>query len=504
MPPTRSRFIGSFAFISATVLLPPPAQGSTIGDQASARPVESSLTLESALQSALLNNFDLLREDLRVGIADSDLTQARAAFDPSQSVNGTVRQDGSGDASDRNRERTVSTTTSKPFPTGTRLDATVGMTQEPDTEDDPWRSSLAIALRQPLLEGAGRFVNTAEILQRDRDLNAAQLAFEARALDVLANTAAAYWRLSFQEARRAVLQLSLDIARDLLDEAVARRDLGVATEIDVLRAQSGVADREEALIILDQQIGDATDALFTTIGILQEATPPRIEVSPLPEKTPPPPIDPEESYRLARAFDPDLKIRRLTLQNRETDFELARNRSLPNLDLVASGSLRGDDGVAPGAFDAAFQGDDYSWAVGVEIQFPWTGRADRARTDRARFNRTLAAIDVEDRAQDLTSDLRDSWRQIQSSLDLIEIRRIAVDLEEKTFAEEQARFEEGLSIFRDVAEEQRELDLARLDLLQAQLDLILAAIQLERLTGTLPSRFGLDWQTLHTALRIRP
>ncbi|MGF1532003.1 MAG: TolC family protein [Puniceicoccaceae bacterium] len=464
---------------------------------------EEPLHLEDAIATALLNNFQINRSFYLAHIAESNLISSLSVFDPQQVTSTNLRYDDAS-ASPSTTRSSVSTSTVKSFSSGTSLDLALGARQQNNApEDEDWNTFLRLGLRQPLLEGAGRLINTADILRSFRERDASLLRLQASAIRIIANTVEAYRTLAFQIERRQVFLLSLGIAESLLEETITRRDLGVATDVDVLRARIGVADRQQAIIQLEEQIGNASDALLTIMGILDPDAATRLEVVPLPVEEDLPLLGREEVFALAHAFDPDTKVRRFDLINRELDFQIARNQGLPALDLVASVDFSGSDSGLSSSTQNTLQRDRESWALGLELRFPWNPRNDRARTDRARFNRTLAALDLEEREQSLEESLRRLWRRVETSQELIQIRTISVQLAEETFSEEQARFESGLSTFRNVSEQQRELDLSRLALLEARLDLLNATSRLEELSGILPSRYGYDWTFLSALLRHR-
>ena len=458
------------------------------------------LSLEEAILLALENNFSLIGRQIRLADAEEAIAAARARFETTQELSANVREYGSGNDS-RVQESRVSATTGREFRSGTSADLTAGLTRDDSVADDPWGASLSLSIRQALLEGRSQEVNEAAENRARRQRDIEEVRLDAEILAVLAGTESLYWNLSFQQARRDVLTLSLQIAEDLLEENRQRRDLGLATDVDVLRAESGVAVRREALIQLEQQIGDASDRLLAQLGILADpGSPTLLVVADLPEPAPPD-FDLAGLHAAALAFDPELRILEQTREIREIELAVARDSALPELDFVASGALRGDDAEAPGAFDSAFRGDRDSWSVGIQVAFPWSRTSDRARSARASLGVTLVEVDTEGRGMDLLADLRRQWRAVQTSRQLLEVRQLTVRLREQTFAEEQARFEEGLSIFRDVTREQEELDLALLDLLATRLNLLEATIRTEQLAGTLAERHGLELDELSARLR---
>ena len=63
-------------------------------------------------------------------------------------------------------------------------------------------------------------------------------------------------------------QFSLTLAQRLYDEAKTRRLTGVATDLDVLTGEVGVANARRALVQAAQAVKDRQDALLALIGQL--------------------------------------------------------------------------------------------------------------------------------------------------------------------------------------------------------------------------------------------
>ena len=67
-------------------------------------------------------------------------------------------------------------------------------------------------------------------------------------------------------------------------------------------------------------------------------------------------------------------------------------------------------------------------------------------------------------------------------------------LQEEAFAQAMAKYETGLSTFREVLEAQRDLDDARASYLDAVLEREQSRIELGRISGNLFATHGLTWE----------
>jgi NodT family efflux transporter outer membrane factor (OMF) lipoprotein len=115
----------------------------------------------------------------------------------------------------------------------------------------------------------GRVRRTVEAV--DAQVDAAIEQRHAVLLSVAAETAHAYIALRAAQSTSALTQKNLDIARRTLALITVRRDEGVATELDVVRASAQVSAIEARLPALTQR----ADALISTLGLLL-AQPPHV------------------------------------------------------------------------------------------------------------------------------------------------------------------------------------------------------------------------------------
>jgi hypothetical protein len=69
----------------------------------------------------------------------------------------------------------------------------------------------------------------------------------------------AYWNLAFAHAGLRVQQQSLELAQESLRNTRSRVEIGTTPPIDIVEAESEVAQREEAVIVGEAQIQTAED-----------------------------------------------------------------------------------------------------------------------------------------------------------------------------------------------------------------------------------------------------
>jgi multidrug efflux system outer membrane protein len=191
-------------------------------------------------------------------------------------------------------------------------------------------------------------------------------------------------------------------------------------------------------------------------------------------------------WRDALAADPSLARQEAVLEQRRLDRTVARNELRPELDLVATGGYLGlDEEDAQTAFDNLTEGQGYAWSVGFEFSMPWGRRGEKAALRSADKELEQESLRLLELKQQLFRELRSAWRSYNARTESREAAELTVSLQEAAFAQEQEKYAEGLSVFRDVLEAQQDLDLARERLLETRFQQIRTRIRIDELTGRL-------------------
>lgn len=466
--------------------------------------------LEEAIDVALLGNFAYRMASLNPDIARQSILQAESAFDVETFLSGQVSQDEqsttfsqtTGTSSDQRR---LQAGARKRLESGTSLTVQSNLGRREsnagvNTSNLSQSSDFGISLRQPLLAGFGRKANIANTEIARAGFAGAVEALRDNLLQMLSRVELSYWNVARLQEQLELDESSLQVAETLLQEAIERERVGVATQIEVLQAQASQAQRLEEIIETRRALGDALDQLFNEMGIIpldasytQDIA---HQVSPLPEE-----IEqlPEflDIWSMAVRESPALAEQETVISQREWSRIQAENRTKPNLDLVVSGAYTGvDDRKAETAIENALNRDGHNWAIGVEFSMPWQMRGEKAAMRIAVRRLQQEEIRYQDLKQTLYRVTRSAWRNLNAVSQSMEAARLTVSLQEATFERELEKYAQGISVFRDVLEVQRDLDQARVRLLRAKYNRLLAEIEIDRLTGQLIQRHGLDPEAL--------
>ena len=451
------------------------------------------LTLEECIARAMEKNFDLKVETFFTDIALESLNVANAAFEPTftASLQRFVSQD-SPVAGGRRSDTTDARIGVEQFlPTG----ALVSLSGSVDRSagnfsayafNPVYNSDVALVVTQPLLRGAGTAYNRALIERSRLGVAIARLNFKGSVLQVIRDTEAAYYNLVFAREQLVVKRHSLALAERLYEENRTRKLTGVATDLDVLSAEVGIATADNGVVIAEEGVRNREDALLELIGQFEFDTDiGTVALAPYQELSP----SFDLSYKLARENQPDYLATQTSIQQLELDASSAKSASRPTLNLGGSVGYNGLDRSYRGAIDAVPNGDAHSWGLDLSLRVPWGLHADRARYRSALASLRQQETRLRAIEQSLLVQVRSAVRSVDTNQQSVEINRKATELATRQYELELARFKAGLSTSRQVLEVQDDLETARVNQLLAQVNLRIALANLHQLESSSLERY---------------
>ncbi len=449
------------------------------------------LTLEECVARALNHNFDLQLQQFSTRNARDQVIVAEATYDPTLFSTAALagRKDNVAGSSTTTQQQAARLGVSQQLITGAQVTAATSLTRSKERPyngsplfNPVYNSDLSLSLTQPLLQGFGLTINRAAIERARLGVTRANFDFKAVVLAVIRNVESAYYNLAFSREQLAVRKFSLEVAQTLLDENKARLNTGVATNLDVLQSEVGVANARRDLLLAEQSVTDNEDALLNLIGRFEFNT--RLGAVQLPDE-PAPNVSFEHSYALALANAPDYAANRVFAEQLKLDVEVAKNNRLPLLDLGAAVGYNGNDrDDVGGAFRSSTSGDSYNWQVDLTVSIPWGLRAERARYRQAVTNLNRQETFIQQLDQSLLLQVRSAVRAVETNRETVSVSSLATELSRQQFETEKARYEAGLSTYRFVEDSRQDMDTARVNELLAKVNLRIALAELARLEGS--------------------
>jgi outer membrane protein TolC len=456
------------------------------------------LTLEECIARALRRNFDLEIQRFGPQIARDSIEIARDGFVPVLSA-----------TTSRSESKTAATTLGPAAETAsnsTRLGVTqqfysgttVSVSSQLDRSRlDPsvtalnpaYDADLTVSVRQQLLRGFGTDANKAAVTRARIGLDRANLDYRVVALDIIQSTENAYYNLVFAREQLEVRKFSQALAERLLDEAQTRRTTGVATDLDVLQAEVGVANARRGVLLAQQAVKDTEQQLLALIGQFELET--QLGAARFKEVDEAVPVF-ASSYHLAKQIQPDYLSAQAGVEQAKLDVTAAKSNAKPSLSVGGAVGLNGRRGSGSDAFNDAFDNTNHSWQLDLSFTYPW-GQVG----DKARYRQSLAALSqsqsrLRQIEQNIELRVRSAVRAVETNLESVKISAQARELSEKQYELEKAKFDAGLSTSYRVLQVQNDLENARVAELQSKVDLRTSLAALHRLEGSSFRRYNIS------------
>lgn len=456
------------------------------------------LTLEECIARAMKQNFDLQIQAYDTANAKEALTISRAGFDPTFTAS-TSKSVSQADFAATTLVGTRSELNDTRLGVAQKVvtGATVNLSGSLDrsetnntysTLNPAYTADVALSVKQPLLKNAGTTVNRAGINRAEIGVTRANLTFQTRLLQVVRDTENAYYNLVFAREQLKVRTMSLALAQKLYDENLTRKNTGVATDLDVLQAEVGVANARRTVLEAEKSVRDRQDDLLSLIGQFEFGRTLGEVALPATAVTVP---DFDQSFTLARAQQPEYLSSKAAIKQLEIDVASSKSAALPSLDLGGSVGYNAKDRTSSRALDRVPDGDGYAWQVDLSLSVPWGMRSEKAQYRTAKNTLFREQARLQQLEQNLMVQVRAAVRSVATNLESVQIAAKATILSEKQYELEKARFDAGLSTSRLVLEAQDSLEQARVNELQTRVNLRTALAELHRLEGSSLGRYGI-------------
>lgn len=510
------------------------------------------ITLREALELALSNNKDIQLTRQNVRLAEFDFQAARGVYTPR--FTGTAQYErsktpvfslfGGGSNGAVTQSSVVGNVRYQGFieKTGASYGFTLSNSRV-GTDNlfslvNPIRTiNLGVDFTQPLLRGR-RFDQqrrSIEVARKNLTLNDAQ--FRQKTIEIVATTQRAYWDLFFALRN---LQVQRDAVRDAKDQLAHNRRLveeGVLAPIDVVAAETQVANIEQNVYVGLENVNRAENVLKTLIASDRRAD---IWVSSLvPTDTveiEPPVVGVEDALQTALDNRPEVDLNKTQAEINLIDQRFYREQNKPRVDFVSSFTVSGAAGSAvenainpfstSTAANAALlarvnqlsvlsnlppltlpattnnqslpnyliggYGDILgslirarynTLRVGVSFDIPLKNTVGNAQIGRSLVEAERLQTQREQIETAIQVDVRNTLQAVRTA----EARRraavIARQNSEQQYESERRKFNEGQSTFFLVLERQTALTIAKATELNTQTELNKAVAELQRATG---------------------
>ncbi len=462
------------------------------------------MSIEECRALALQYNLDLGVALLNPTITRENITQEEARFESlffanirqsifdqptDTSLNGSSVKSLNGDVGVRIPLHTGGTIT---------LDVPINRTETDNqfaTLNPSYSSDFSASISQPLLRNAGVRTNTHAIRVAIYQSQISEARTKLEVIRVVADVDRVYWRLYAAQRELEVREQEYDLAVAQLQRAQRRVNAGDAAEVEIVRAEAGVAQRVEAIIIAQNAVRDSERLLKRVLnkpGLGME-TPTIIELS-----TQPNPIRYElDPIALANgALDSRMEMLELELliAQDSSSIDFARNQKLPLVTLDYRYNVNGLGASFSDSFDLLADKNFEDHIVGLSVEVPLGNAAAISRYNQAVYERVQRLATKEQRRAQIVNEVFNALDQLDANWQRVLAAGRSAILEARLLEAEQRQFDLGLRTSTDVLDAQASYANARSAEIRALAEYQIAQVDIAFATGTLLGSAQVRWE----------
>jgi outer membrane protein TolC len=373
---------------------------------------------------------------------------------------------------------------------------------------------VQIQLTQPLLRGRGRDIQRLPFLIAESRLDQTAAQVRQQIIQLLFQAESAYWDVISQRENLQVRENNLELARAFLERSRRELELGAISPLDIYQPEQQFATSQVGVTQARYRLQQAEDAVRRWIAadlhpdirnlplaLTESAEPP----------TAPPTFDAEQLVEVAMGLRPEMQQRRQSLEIDDLSIKQATNRLRPDLSLnglySSTGrggnffdrSLTGDGGavtVVPGGLgDALSQLFGFSiptYQVGLTLQLPLRNRRAAADLADASIQKKRDLFQLRSVEQDIRLDVLQAVAGVELSKAAVQQAAVAQDFAQKRLDAEQRKYDLGVTTAFIVLDAQDTLVQAEADLIDQAIAYRRALLTLDRATGELLQKRGIE------------
>jgi len=502
-PPTSTKDIGAFdpavnSDIPPKSLEAAVAEATAKGFTTPSYPVRTQISVSQVRTSALANNLDLrvVQFDPAIGVTaiDKELAKFEAVLNATYTKNttGLLTQLEDGVPTDSSNGALG---VSVPLATGGTVSAGTLINQF-DTQSyvapgtSPYEAGMQFSISQPLLRGGGIRTNTASIRIAKYQGRIIDSRTKLQAIRILADAEKTYWNLYRASKQLEVRIRQYDVAATQLAQARRRVEQGLAPEIEVMRAESGLGATVEQVIITDNALRLRQRDLkrFMNDPRLPVESPTSIEPT---TSAAPVSLRFDDRKLVADAMAGRMELLEIELQLLvdAEQVDLARNAALPNFVLGYQYQFLGDDSSIGSAYSSMGDADGAIFTATASV--PLGNEAAKSMISRTILTRMQRLATREARRQAITQEVLNAADTVENTWRRILAARLESVLAGRTFDGEKRQFDVGLRTSTDVLDAAARLADAQSREVDALAGYEISLIDLAFATGTTLGNSGI-------------
>jgi len=360
-----------------------------------------------------------------------------------------------------------------------------------------YTTDYGVSISQPLLRGGGRRANTHGIRLAAINTQISQARTKLEVIRQLAAVERVYWRLYASTAALEVSQKQYELAAEQLERARRMVRSGTTAEVEVIRAESGVADRLEAIIVAVNEVRNSQRDLKRIMNQTGLDIGTDILIVPV---TAPDPVDYEfkGDTLAARAVENRMEMLELELQLAQdvSSIDFERNNALPLFTVDYNYRMNGLGDSWSDSFNLLSDGDFDDHVVSVNAEVPIGNVQAKARVQQAILRRLQRLSTKDAREQAIRQEVLNAIDNVETDWQRILASRQASILNGRTLNAEQRQFDVGARTSTDVLDAATRLADSQLAEIRALAEYQISVVDLAFATGTLLGASRISWDPI--------
>lgn len=431
------------------------------------------LSLEEAVNMALADNLSLQTtiDTVSSSQISKGLAESRFDFKLTPSFAG-------GFGSEIGRDRVFGFQAAKLLPYGATVIASAQSDFTRNTFGEVSGSHLTFTVTQALLRGFGRKATQFDLTNAKRNLQSSGRNLEITRQRLAVEVVASYYNIVRQQGLVEVAEKSAERSRELLRASEARLKVGLASKLDVFRAELQLSQAEVSLIRREEALELAMDTFKFNLGLNPQD---EVYLEMVAPDYQPVVLDLELQTRLALSHRLEIREEQDRIDDARRSLSVSRQNLLPQLDL----NFRYQQSGLGETFRDSLNLNDGGVGVFLSTSYPIDQSAERASV--AQSNIALAANRRAVRwlEYNVTREVRAAVRNVKRVGKSIVLQERNTEFAEKQLRLASLRYQRGLASNFDIIDAENNLISARSNYVSLIADYNVALIELKRVNGTL-------------------
>ncbi|HVJ82020.1 MAG TPA: TolC family protein [Planctomycetia bacterium] len=284
-----------------------------------------------------------------------------------------------------------------------------------------WTGTAAIAIQQPVLQGAGVEFNRSQILIARANFEQSIKDFDTQVRALLRDVEIAYWTLYFSYQDVYSREVGMEQALVAWQKASTKFEFGASNLFDVAQAREQFYFFSDALITTQNRLLNAEADLRRLMGM-----PPGDKRRIIPaDKPTEAQYMPNWTVAVGEAMElrPELASQRLVVRAAEIQLSRQKNGLLPDLTLGASYGLSGLDNQLDQSFNRLLSNKFTEWRLGFRYTRALGERAANAAVRNAQLALSRERARMADLEVETIHELSRAFRDVTARFERIERQR---------------------------------------------------------------------------------